>query len=65
LKETLEPGEIQYYQKIGSEYLKIITSKTEATETAYKYAEELLNKYKKSEPELTALLEKLVGERRG
>jgi len=65
LKETLEPGEIKYYQKIGSEYLKIITSRTEATETDYKYAEELLNKYQKAEPELAALLEKLIEEQGG
>lgn len=65
LKEVLDPEQIQKYQKLGSEYFQIVSSKAEATPTAYKIAEGLLAKYKEAEPDLTSMLKELVGEQGG
>ncbi len=60
LSEFLDEETLRSFRGLGSEYYRLISTKVNASESAYALAEGLLERYREAEPELTALLKVLV-----
>lgn len=60
LSDFLDEETLRSFRGLGSEYYRIISTKVNASESAYALAEGLLERYREAEPELTALLKVLV-----
>ena len=60
LSDFLDEETLRSFRGLGSEYYRIISTKVNASESAYALAEGLLERYREAEPELTAMIQGIV-----